>query len=212
MKFVSSLIIALGTLFTQPGQGVDSEANAATMELQILEDEVITKVDSLNVKVTSKFINLSRVNYLLYNAKAADPSYGRLEDCEDSTSADFGSRIAYGVLNSKGEIMESYHSIRDDGTRVAADSLKSFLTHSRNKWIKDKIVLNSNQSRTVIHSFSLQGFELKKGKYFIYLFYREGLFVQEYLGEERIGLDEEESNARLFLGCIKSNPIPLIVE
>lgn len=214
MKFAAPLIITLGMFFDQSCSRFkwDSEGNASAIDLQILEDKLVTKKDSLIVRATSNFTNSSPVNYLLYNAKAAEPSYKRFENCEDSAGANFGSRIAYTVLNSKGEIMKSHFTIADNETRVTADSLQLVLSQSRNDWINNRIILKSNQSQIVNHSFRLEGLELEKGKYFIYLFYREGSFLKEHLGEERIKQDEKDSNARLFLGCIKSNTVSLIVE
>jgi hypothetical protein len=180
------------------------------LRFEIIDDMVNLKRDQKSFDLNIKVSNDTKTNYLFYNFRTVEPGFLRQQNCADGSS--FGARTMISIKNLRGKTVPISAIDINDGQPVTEDSLSKVLADMHNIWINNKIVLRAHDSKVITIHINIGLFKLTKGKYSFHIFYRAGTFVQEFLGKSQVAMDTKNENANLFLGCLTSNTIKLIIE
>jgi len=182
------------------------------IKLRIMNEVIAIKEGSQSLNLSVNVGNNSKQNYLLYNFKSIEAGFLDEVDCNDGEN--FGARMNLIILYQNKKGVPHVVSDTSYGIPFTQDSLRNATLKLNDQWIRNTVSLKSTQSETIDFHVNLkqEGFRLQKGKYYIYIYYRAGNFVKEFLGKEQILKDTKAENANLFLGCLKSNQVTLIIE
>lgn len=95
---------------------------------------------------------------------------------------------------------------------VTIEDVETIYDENKKLLIDTRIVIKSQSSFEMTKYFNLKRFDLKPGIYDLYVIYASGKFLYDFLGVDIINTHQQEFNAQLFQGCIKSNTVKLVVK
>ena len=188
----------------------------SSVTMRITNEVIVLDRDSSNM-VSASFIisNETEADWLLYGLNFRDVAHA-FDFEEGYCNGDIGAGTTGFIFNENNEqvFAEISASPPDsiDYKPIDIDQVQKALDQAKSRYIESKLLIKSGESLRVEKVYNLKKYELEKGIYKLFLIYHAGEYTVENVGLSNITSDENQYNAQLFQGCVKSNTVKLIVK
>lgn len=175
-------------------------------------DSPYGRCDSTCVNITFSLINSTNNTLLLYafNDEILFSVDSLPANC-DSTNYTLDNSVLLSLFSESGEFIGFA-----DFTRAFGECIDWERAHNPDLiFRKGSVLIGPGQHLQFVDRVNFQGYRLRTpGKFRIELFYRQvrRSLLDKVLGAEQVRADLARNNAVLFEGCIRSNPVTLIVD
>lgn len=188
----------------------------SSVTMRITNEVIVLDRDSSSMVSVSFIIsNETEADWLLYGLNFRDVAHA-FDFEEGYCNGDIGAGTTGFIFNENNEqvFAEISASPPDsiDYKPIDIGQVQKALDQAKSRYIESKLLIKSGESLRVEKVYNLKKYELEKGIYKLFLIYHAGEYTVENVGLSNITSDENEYNAQLFQGCVKSNTVKLIVK
>ena len=195
---------------------VTNDSPKDTLTIQITNDVIVLNEDSTMISVSLVISNETENDWLFYGLNFSDVAHAfdTQEGYCDGTS---GAGTTGFIFNENDDQVFAEISVSApadiDYKPISLDMVQAKIEEGRKKYAHSKWVVKPRESRQIEKVYDLKSYELQKGVYRLFLVYHAGNnTINNVGGLKIITEDQEEHNAQLFQGCIKSNTVKLVVK
>jgi len=182
-----------------------------TSNLKLLITDTIIFSRNNRIELNTKLINRQTSSYILFNFLAASNPFSVEQEMHN---LDATAELCVFIKDSKGNFVDGSYPLGDAefGHSVETICPDVIMDTSDNEFINKMIVLKANSSSINKFCFDLYYYSgLKKGTYFLYLFYVSGYNIPNVVSNEELTIITNKYKAKVLQGWLKSNIVKLVI-